>query len=265
MLEAEYATMFEAEEGHWWYRGLHDQVGKALDRCRRGRPGPLKVLDAGCGSGKVLERLARDGHDVAGLDLSATALSLAARRGPFPLFRASVAALPVRDAAFDVILSLDVLANLPPSALPGALADCRRVLVPGGWLILNLVAFQALYGEHDRAVGVVRRYRRGQVARFLAGAGFDVELLTYSNTLLFPAAALVRLWRRRGRAGQDPRSDLSPLPGPLNTALARVRSFENDLMVGLGLPMPFGLSVFALARRPAGPAGPHPQPDHSRT
>ncbi|EHJ47740.1 Methyltransferase type 11 [Solidesulfovibrio carbinoliphilus subsp. oakridgensis] len=265
MLEAEYATMFGAEEGHWWYRGLHDQVRKALDRCRQGKDGPLRVLDAGCGSGKVLELLARDGHAATGLDLSATALALAGRRGPFPLVRASVAALPVREAAFDVILSLDVLANLPPSAVPAALADCRRVLVPGGRLILNLVAFQSLYSDHDRAVGVVRRYRRGQVARLLAGAGFDVELLTYSNTLLFPAAALVRLWRKRERPGEVPRSDLSPLPGLLNTALARVRSFENDLMVGLGLPMPFGLSIFALARRPAGPGRPHPQPSRTRT
>lgn len=248
MLEAEYETMFQAEEGHWWYRGLHDQVRKALERCGKGKEGPLRVLDAGCGSGKVLDLLIRDGHAAWGLDLSATALALARRRGPFPLARASVAALPFADASFDAVVSLDVLANLPPAAVPAALADCRRVLVPGGRLILNLVAFQSLYSEHDRAVGVVQRYRRGQVAALLAGAGFAVELLTYSNTLLFPAAALIRLWRRRERPRTIPRSDLVPLPARLNALLAGVRSFENDLTVSLGLRLPFGMSLFGVAR-----------------
>lgn len=263
MLEAEYATMFGAEERHWWYLGLHDQVRKALARCRIGENRPLRVLDAGCGTGKVLDLLGDAA--VTGLDLSATGLALARRRGPFALVRASVAALPFGEASFDVVVSLDVLANLPPEAVPGALADCRRVLAPGGRLLLNLVAFQSLYSEHDRAVGVVRRYRTGQVARLLAEAGFEVELLTYANTLLFPAAALVRLWRKRQPAGRAPRSDLALLPGPLNAALARVRFFENDLMLRHDVVLPFGLSIFALARNPIGPGRSHPQPSRART
>ncbi|WP_428565916.1 MAG: class I SAM-dependent methyltransferase [Solidesulfovibrio sp. DCME] len=251
MLEAEYATMFAAEEGHWWYRGLHDQARRAVGLCREAAKGPLRVLDAGCGTGKVLDTLARDGDVKAfGLDLSATALDLARRRGPLALTRASAAALPFADASFDAVLSLDVLANLPPRLLPTALADCRRVLVPGGRLICNIVAFQALYSEHDRAVGVVRRYTRGQLARLLAGAGFVTERLTYANTLLFPAAALVRLARRRPRPGQAPRSDLAPPPAAVNTVLAAVRRLENILTVDLGIPLPVGLSIFAVARNP---------------
>jgi SAM-dependent methyltransferase len=211
----------------------------------------LRLLDAGCGTGKVLE-LAGPVASV-GLDLSATALALARRRGTFPLVRASAAALPFAPASFDAVVSLDVLANLPPPAVPDALADMWRVLSPGGALIVNIVAFQGLYSEHDRAVGVVRRYRAGEVRGLLTGAGFAVEILSYANTLLFPVAALVRLWRKRRRAGRPPRSDLAPLPGPVNAALARVRFFENDLIVRHGLALPFGLSVFALARKPGGP------------
>lgn len=259
MLEAEYATMFAAEEGHWWYRGLHDQARRAVGLCREGAKGPLRVLDAGCGTGKVLETLEHDGGvDLFGLDISATALGLARRRGPFALTRASAAALPFADAAFDAVLSLDVLANLPPHLLPTALADCRRVLVPGGRLVCNLVAFQALYGEHDRAVGVVRRYTRGQVARLLAGAGFVTERLTYANTLLFPPAALVRLWRKRPRPGRAPRSDLARPPAAVNAILAGARRLENILTVDWGLPLPFGLSIFAVAQKPR-----HRNPGHA--
>jgi len=252
MLEAEYATMFAAEDAHWWYLGLHDQAQKALARCRSGTAGPVRVLDAGCGTGRVLELL----RDVSptGLDLSATALALARRRGAFALVRASVADVPFGDGGFDVVVSLDVLANLPPPAVSRALADFWRVLAPGGRLILNLVAFQSLYSQHDRAVGVVRRYRRAEVGRLLADAGFVAEVLSYSNTLLFPAAALVRLWRKRPRPdGGAPRSDLAPLPGPVNAVLARLRFWENALIVRHGVRMPFGLSVFAIARKPANP------------
>ncbi|EFL49278.1 Methyltransferase type 11 [Solidesulfovibrio fructosivorans JJ]] len=261
MLEAEYATMFAAEETYWWYRGLHDQVRRAVALCREEADGPLRVLDAGCGTGKVLETLA--GEAVTGLDLSATALSLARRRGDFPLTRASAVDLPFRDASFDVVLSLDVLANVPPSAVIPALAEARRTLVPGGRLILNIVAHQFLYSEHDRAVGVQQRYSAGQVRDFLVAAGFRVEKMTYSNTLLFPVAALVRLWRKRARPGHTPRSDLAPLPPRLNAALARMRFVENALMVDYGIPMPFGLSVFAMAKNPVGPA--RTRPGRSRT
>lgn len=249
MLEAEYATMFAAEQTHWWYLGLHDQVRRALARCREEASGPLRVLDAGCGTGKMLEGLA--GDRATGLDLSATALALARRRGDFPLVRASAVTLPFADASFDVVLSLDVLANVPPSLIGPALTEAYRVLAPGGWLILNIVAHQALFGEHDRAVGVVRRYSARQVRGFLAGAGFFVTTLTPANALLFPIAALVRLWRRRPHPGRPPHSDLAPLPPCLNAVLARVRFLENRASIGYGIPMPFGLSLFAMARKPA--------------
>ncbi|KHK01113.1 class I SAM-dependent DNA methyltransferase [Desulfovibrio sp. TomC] len=249
MQEAEYATMFGSEEHHWWYLGLHDQLQQAFARCRGLAAGPGRVLDAGCGTGKVLEIL----RDVApvGLDLSATALALARRRGPFALTQASATTLPFAAASFDVAVSLDVLANVPPAEVPAAFRELFRVLAPGGALILNLVAFEALYSEHDRAVGVVKRYRIGEVRRLLAAAGFTLDICSYSNTILFPIAALVRLWRKRPRpGGRPPVSDLAPLPGPVNAVLAGIRRLENNMIVRHGFALPFGLSIFVLARKP---------------
>lgn len=251
MLEAEYATMFAAEERHWWYRGLHDQVRRAIGLCREEAKRPLRILDAGCGTGKMLASLAATGDvEVFGLDLSATALQLAKRRGDFSLTRASAISLPFAADAFDVVLSLDVLPNVPPSVIPAALAECRRVLVPGGRFIGNFVAFQALFSEHDRAVGVVRRYTRGQIGKMLTAVGFFPERLTYANTVLFPLAALVRLWRKRPRPGHTPHSDLALPPAPVNAVLTGVRKLENLLTIDGSFPLPFGLSVFTMARTP---------------
>ena len=261
MLENEYATMRAAEDSHWWYRGLHDQVRRAVKSCREDAGRPLRILDAGCGTGKVAALLAADGHAVTGIDLAATALALARERGDFALAQASATALPFAEAAFDVALSLDVLPNIPPAAVPQALADCRRTLVPGGWFICNVAAFQALYSEHDRAVGIVQRYTRGLLARLLDNAGFVSKRLTYANTTLFPAAALMRLWRKRPRPGRTPRSDLALPPVAVNAALSGIRKLENILTMDFGLPLPVGLSIFAVARAPRRtPPRPNRQP-----
>jgi hypothetical protein len=92
-------------------------------------------------------------------------------------------------------------------------------------------------------------------------AGFLPERLTYANTVLFPAAALVRLWRRRPRPGRTPRSDLALPPAAVNAALTGVRTLENILTVTLGMPLPVGLSIFAVARTPRRtPPRPNRQP-----
>jgi hypothetical protein len=72
---------------------------------------------------------------------------------------------------------------------------------------------------------------------------------TYRNTFLFPIAAAVRLMKRRSAPGQDSlRSDLKPLPNPINKTLTWILSAENSL-IKTGLLMPFGLSVFCVARK----------------
>jgi SAM-dependent methyltransferase len=69
----------------------------------------LRVLDAGCGNGEYLRALGRRPAHAAGCDLSMGMLRTAACPA---LFNADVAALPVRDGAFDVVLAADYVASL---------------------------------------------------------------------------------------------------------------------------------------------------------
>jgi SAM-dependent methyltransferase len=87
----------------------------------------MRVLDAGCGNGRYLRALA--GHPVraAGCDLSAGMLRSSAHPA---LFCADVAALPVRDEAFDVVLAAHMLYHVPDRR--AAVRELRRVLAPGG-------------------------------------------------------------------------------------------------------------------------------------
>jgi len=152
--------------------------------------------------------------------------------------------LPFRDGAFDLVVSADVLYHRAVTDDGGALAELRRVCRPGGVVLLNLPAHRWLTADHDRAIHAARRYARRDLRRLATGAGLDVVRLSYFNCLLFPLAAAVRLATRRGRA----RSDVRPLPRGIDAALARVLEAEGWLL--LRMPLPWGLSLFAVLRRP---------------
>ena len=236
----EYEVMYRIEDGFWWYRGLHDWVRRELP--------PGAHLDAGCGTGRLLELCSRDARPL-GVDLSAHALEFTRRRGAFPLARASLTALPFAGARFDVVTSCDVLSEIGAPGDAAALAEINRVLKPGGRLILNLPAYPWLASQHDRAVNTQRRYRAGEVRALLTDAGLTVRRLSYRVCALFPVIAAVRLWQRLAPAPPAVRSDLAPVTGLLDRLLSFYLTLENRLITS-GFPLPFGLSISAVAEKP---------------
>ncbi len=239
----EYRQLFVLEETHWWYVGLRELLFAFLDRAFANRP--IRLLDAGCGAGLVLKLLARPGTSF-GLDLSPTALSFCRRRNLRNLLRASADRLPVCNAQFDCILSLDVLYHRWIQNDAAALIEYARALKPGGRLILHLPAYPFLKSSHDRAIGTARRYTAGEVHRKLVRAGFRVERLTYRNTLLFPPLLVMRLIRK---AHPLETSDLRRLPPALNALCLNLLRLENRLLIR-NIRLPFGSSIFCLAVRP---------------
>jgi SAM-dependent methyltransferase len=244
----EHDIMRAVEDRYWWYQALRQHV---VDSIEPNSP-QFSLLDAGCGTGGMLAAVGNKfpQAELTGIDESEHALELAAgRRIDAHLLRASVHELPFPENAFDFVLSLDVWSH---AAVDDALAahETRRVLRPGGMLILNLAAFQFLKGAHDCAVDVDRRYTRAQVRTLLEGAGFRFERLTYWNLTLAPPIALLR-WVSRLRASSinAPRSDFRPLPLFVNATLRRLAVLE--LSASRHLSLPFGTSVLAVARKHA--------------
>jgi len=92
------------------------------------------VLEAGCGTGLILERLATLAEHAVGADLSPGMVRRASERG-LDVVLASVTALPFADASFDVVCSFKVLAHVPD--IGRALAELSRVTRPGGHMVLE--------------------------------------------------------------------------------------------------------------------------------
>jgi SAM-dependent methyltransferase len=91
------------------------------------------ILDLGCGKGRFARALKREGAAVVGLDLSAAMLSEAAG---VERVRASARRLPFGPCSFDAVVAVEVFEHLASQSLDAVCAEARRVLRPGGTLVV---------------------------------------------------------------------------------------------------------------------------------
>jgi SAM-dependent methyltransferase len=234
---AEYTLMDAAEDHMWWYRALHRRLVDALGGIHGA------VLDAGCGTGGLLARLRVERPDLApfGVEWAEPAACRAAAKSGAPIVRGSVNALPFADACFDAAIAADLLCHgaIDPTL---ALAELRRVLRPGGPLIVNMPAYAWLLSAHDRLVHNVRRCSVRQLAAALVDAGFVRVRAHYWNGLLLPLMVAQRKLLARHAAA----SDVAPFPPWLDATLHAMTEIERHLP----LRLPAGGSVLATAERP---------------
>lgn len=110
-------------------RKCRGQLLAARELC----PTATDVLDLGCSVGYVLEAARREGLSAAGLDTAAFAVEACRAKG-YRAEQGTLEALPFPDASFDIVTAKHVLEHTErPLA---ALADMRRVLRPGGVLLV---------------------------------------------------------------------------------------------------------------------------------
>lgn len=234
--------LIDLERWHFWFTARRDLTLRLLGREAAGRA--LSILDAGCGSGSMVQLVQR-GHRVTGLDLRPEGLSKTRREVPTArLVRAEATQLPFTESAFDAILLLDLLEHVDDETLLG---EAARVLRPGGFVLLTAPAFPWLWSHRDEAAGHLRRYTRKGLKSLLERAHLPAHDLSYYQCLLFPLVALGRLAGRGGPALRD----LEDRPRPwINAILGWVNRLE--VRAGGRVRWPFGSSLVAVARKGMG-------------
>jgi SAM-dependent methyltransferase len=249
MEHSEYDKLDRAEDRMWWFAGLHRNL-LMLSRRMPLEVVELPFLDAGCGTGGLLVRLAGryPERTMLGLDLDPRACVRATVKSARPVCAASVNELPFADGVFAAIFSADVLCHEGVDERR-ALQQFHRCLAEHGWLILNLPAYRWMLSRHDAAVRNVRRYTTNGLSRLLRAVGFDSIHVTYWNAVLFPLMVLTRKLFPGDPGGA---SDVRLYPRPVDL-LCRAATQVETLLLQAGARLPFGGSVLAIAAK-GGPA-----------
>lgn len=158
---------------NYWFRRHEAAYLWLLERC-----GGARVLEAGCGEGYGAALLAGVARVVVGLDYDAPAIAHVADRYPRVLAaRGNLACLPVTDTAVDVVASLQVIEHLWDQA--GFLAECFRVLRPGGLLVVTTPNRITFSPGRDTPLNPfhTRELAPDELAELLTDAGFSVREL----------------------------------------------------------------------------------------
>jgi len=151
-----------------------------LDRFAAAVPGDGLVCDLGCGPGQVARYLHQQGLNVRGVDLSSAMVERASRLNPGIEFsQGDMLALPVEDNAWAGVAAFYAIVNLPRHDVVEALREMRRVLQPGGLLLLsfhlgNEVAHFDEWWGYKVSLDFYY-FSRDEVAGYLRSAGFEVQ------------------------------------------------------------------------------------------
>jgi ubiquinone/menaquinone biosynthesis C-methylase UbiE len=180
------------------YHALVDDL--EVELCERyGRD--KDVLECGCGTGLILERLTRFAKRAVGVDLSPGMLERARERG-LEVHEGSITDLPFDDASFDVACSFKVLAHVQD--VGRALREMARVTRPGGFVLAefyNPVSIRALakrlgpagkIGHHTRESAVYTRFDAPWVLPRIIPAGTKI-VTARGIRIVTPAAVAMRI------------------------------------------------------------------------
>lgn len=210
---------------HWWFQGRKHLVQQLLEE--RGVTGG-QVVDLGAGS----ESLFPEPMSVVKVDV------VRPDRLGGVFVQASAEQLPFPDQSFDGVGAFDLLEHLVEPAT--CLNEIRRVMRPGGWLLVTVPSFQRLWSPHDDLVGHKKRYTMGLLKEELSEAGLTVDWMSAFYRFLLPPALI--------------RSVLS-LESPMALPSPAVNSFFSRVAVrstsrALRRPSRWGLSLVAVASIP---------------
>lgn len=243
-----YSRMSALESDSWWNAAMRDTAARLL--AEADLPAEGLALDVGCGSGQTMSwlRTLHPAWRFTGIDIALEGLR-AARAGREDVARASALRLPFPTGCADLVVTLDVVQHLPlPVGDLEALAEMRRVLRPGGWLLLRTNA-QAFPRTDDDPAAQFRKYDERSLQAKLQAAGFEPVRLSRINAVLGLAEIPRELRARRASRTAGYHGLLAEPRGRGSVdQLKRWWLRIEGRAVALGIRLPIGRTILSLCR-----------------
>jgi 2-polyprenyl-3-methyl-5-hydroxy-6-metoxy-1,4-benzoquinol methylase len=233
-------TYQQIEQRHWWFVGRRQILYNVLNRYFSSG---AKILDIGCNSGVLVEKLQRRGYEAWGTDISKESIDAGKFRGVKNLIVAEGDRQPFEDGTFDCVLALDVIEHIEKDG--EALAEFKRLLKPGGMIVIKVPAFMFMWGLQDEVAHHKRRYSKQLLRDTVTAQGFEIVRMTYFNFFLFLPIALVRLIQKIRPPKRSSDFDLNN--AFVNSMLKTVFLFEAWLLKFINFP--FGVSLLLVAKK----------------
>lgn len=249
----------ELEERSFWCRSRNrilKQLVLGLAATATAPGSPFEFLEIGCGTGFFMGALATDRRlKLTGSELYLRGLRSARRRLPDVEFiQMDASAIPFRER-FDAVGAFDVIEHVEDDA--AVVAGVSRALKPGGTFIVTVPQYRFLWSRLDELVHHKRRYSRRELVARLREGGFVVDYVSSFVFCLFPLMLASRLLDRLRERGRPPETDSKAafasrvaFPSVLNRTFDGVMRVD-ELLIRLGVSLPFGGSLLAIARKPA--------------
>ena len=233
---------------HWWWVARQRIILTLLKKYLKGDKNV--ILDGGCGTGAGMFFLSKLGR-VYGVDLSPRAVEFCKERGLKTVKLGDISRLPYRDNYFDLVCLMDVIEHIEKDRL--AIKEARRVLKPGGIILVTMPALPFIYSNHDKEQGHFRRYSKKELDRLFKNSGFKNLKITYFNILLSPPIIFIRLTSKLG----GPFARLADFDSRLNYDVAKKKKINfllteifslESLAVKL-FDIPFGVSLLTIREK----------------
>ena len=240
----EFAKMEEHAETHWWYlarRKLLKFGIEAYHRCGK----TIRILDlaSACGNNIIA---GRKYGPTFGIDISANSIDYCKKKNISTIVQGNVEKLPFENQSFDIIVAFDVFEHVLRDY--DCIREAVRVLKDGGYLLVNVPAFMALYSKHDQAYEHLRRYTKTGLNRKLEKCRLTVISGSYWSCFILPGVLLQRKVISNFRKSPVQSDFNIEPPQVFNMIFAALSKIENWLMTRR-ISFPFGVSYYCIARK----------------
>ena len=186
---AGYEDWYRESKGVWFDVREKSMFVGAIERAHFSRP--LRVLDAGCGTGRLTEAIAPMTASVASLDFSHRSLAVLNSK-QLPNANGVEAdagqALPFRSESFDVVVCCQVLQHMPLATLLQIMREFRRVLKEDGRVLLSVYnlgywRFRDVFECIDASGLYYRRFNRAYIRHLARYAAFQADSIAHYKCL----------------------------------------------------------------------------------